>query len=606
MPIYSKESLESLRHRIDLVEVISPYVDLKRAGSSYKGLCPFHDEKSPSFMIQKGDAHYHCFGCGAHGDAIHFLMTYQRLNFSEAVESLAEKFHVHLDIVEGKNEYTGPSKKVLKEALDKASRFFHFYLLHTPEGHEALNYLFKREISLDFIRQFHIGLAPKAPGMLRKILHEQYVSDELMLSAGLLAEKSSGGYRDFFQDRITFPIHEPSGMVIGFSARKYKEDTYGGKYVNSPETPLFKKSRILFGLNHCRRRIAKERRAIIVEGQIDALRLIKEGFNFTVAGQGTAFGEGHVQELLQLGVSEIYLALDSDEAGMEAAAKIGNLFQLEGVEVYVASLPAGSDPDSFLRQEGPDKFSKLLEERKSYLNFLVEFHQREINISSPAGKNELVQILTRQIRRWKHSLMVHESLKEVARLLQVPEHIIGVGQEYSPNIHIRKSASIGLQTIDPIKILDSDFLRWLLLMGGQVPSLIKLAEANIAPEHLFNGSCQRIYRTYLGRARQHLPCDVLSLIEEEEDQELLSGIMDKRVNVDRAEENFIETVQKILDRNWMEKREEVKRKIQSGKCTDEEAVLLLKEFDELKKVQPKVMLNVNQKLISQGVERSVI
>lgn len=591
MPIYTKESLENLRQRIDLVEVISSHVELKRSGASYKGLCPFHDEKTPSFMIQTGDAHYHCFGCGAHGDAIHFLMTLQRLSFSDAVESLAEKFHVHLDIIEGKTEYKGPSKKVLKDALEKASRFYHHFLLHTPEGHEAMKYLFEREIFTDFIRRFKVGLAPSQSGMLRKILHEQEVSDEVMVAAGLLSPKAAGGYRDFFQERITFPICDPAGMVIGFSARKYKEDTFGGKYVNTSETPLFKKSRILFGLNHCRRRIAKERRAIIVEGQIDALRLIKEGFDFTVAGQGTAFGEGHVQELMNLGVSQVYLALDSDEAGLEAAAKIGNLFQNEGVEVHVVQFPRGTDPDSFIREEGAAKFIALLEETKPYLQFLIQFHARAMNIATPAGKNELVQVLTRQIRGWKHSLMVHESLKSIAQLLQVPEHMIGVGQEYTPNIHIRKTASVGQQAIDPSRILESDFLRWLLLMGGQVPQLVKIASANIEPHYLFNPACQRIYQAYLHRARNNLPCDILSLVGEEEDQELLSSIMDKKVKLERAEQDFMETVQKILDRNWMEKREEIKRKIQSGSCSDEEALLLLRNFDDLKKAQPKIVIS---------------
>src|SRR5262249_1487277 len=157
-------------------------------------------------------------------------------------------------------------------------------------------------------------------------------------------------------ERITFPICDAAGAVIGFSARKYLETTFGGKYINTPETPLFKKSRVLFGLNFSRRRIAKEKKAIIVEGQIDALRLIKAGFNLTVAGQGTAFGEGHVKELLNLGVSEVFLALDGDEAGREATHKIGNLFQKEGIEVRVVNLPGKSDPDTFLKEKGPEAF----------------------------------------------------------------------------------------------------------------------------------------------------------------------------------------------------------------------------------------------------------
>lgn len=352
MAIYTKESLDTLRQKVDLVDVLSSHIELKKAGASYKALCPFHDEKSPSFMVQRGDTHYHCFGCGAHGDAITFLMMYLKMGFGDAVESLAERFSVRLEVVEGGPERKGPSKAALKEALEAACRFYHMILLHTHEGHEALKYLHGRSIDLDFIRQFHIGLAPKTPGLFRKTMHALGFQDALLQEAGLLADGREGRLRDFFYDRITFPIRDAAGAVIGFSARKYKEETFGGKYVNTSETALFKKSRVLFGLNYSRRRIAKERKALIVEGQIDALRLIQAGFNITVAGQGTAFGEGHARELVALGIQDVFLALDADDAGQEATKKIGNMFQKNGVGVRVVKMPFGSDPDAFLREKG--------------------------------------------------------------------------------------------------------------------------------------------------------------------------------------------------------------------------------------------------------------
>ena len=332
MAVFTKDSLETLRQRIDLVDLLSSHIELKRTGAAYKALCPFHDE-TPSFTIQKGDTHYHCFGCGAHGDAIQFLMEHVKMSFSDAVESLAQRFHVHLERAEETAEKKGPSKAVLKAALEHACRFYHFMLLHSPQGHIVLQYLYKRGLDLDFIRHFQAGWAPPTPGMMRHVLHDKLVTDDIMVDAGLLQAREGGGFRDFFSDRITFPIRDASSTVIGFSARKYKEETFGGKYVNTPETPLFKKSKVLFGLNYSRKRIAKDRKAIIVEGQIDALRLIQAGFNFTVAGQGTAFGEGHVKELTTLGINQAYLALDGDDAGQQAAYKIGNLFQKEGVEV---------------------------------------------------------------------------------------------------------------------------------------------------------------------------------------------------------------------------------------------------------------------------------
>lgn len=584
MVIFSKDSLETLRQRIDLPEVLSAHIEMKRSGSHYKALCPFHDEKTPSFSIQKGDTHYHCFGCGAHGDAIQFLMTYTKMSFLDAVESLAQRFHVHLEKVEG-NEKPGPNKGLLKEALEHACQFYHFMLLHTAEGHAALNYLYQRGIDLDFIKQFMVGLAP-ASGMLRKALHSKYVKDEIMLEAGLISSgKEEGWYRDFFSDRIMFPIRDATGAVIGFSGRKYKEETFGGKYVNTAETALFKKSRVLFGLNYSRKRIAKERRVIIVEGQIDALKLIHAGFNFTVAGQGTAFGEGHVKELVNLGVNHVFLALDSDTAGLEATYKIGHLFQKIGIEVRVVQLPSGSDPDAFLRQYGPEKFVKLLESSIDYLTFLVQYQGRGVNLDSPAGKNALLQELSAQIRKWDQPVMVHESLRKLAQLTKTPEEMIGVGQEHVPNLFIKKSASIGQQSVDADRVMESDCLRWLLLMGSSLPHFVDIVKLNLQPSHFRVDICRALYQAYLDHYVHQKPCDYLTLalhLDENEGQVLMTELLQKKVNRDKAEEHYIQSVQRVLDRNWMEERETIKRQIQSSTCSDEEVLVLVKKFDALK------------------------
>lgn len=601
MPIYTKDSLEKLRQRVDIVEVLSSHIELKKTGAAYKALCPFHDEKSPSFTVQKGDTHYHCFGCGAHGDAIQFLMTHQKLSFHESVETLAQKFSIPLEVVEGGEEYKGPSKSMLKEALELASQFYHFYLMHTAEGHQVLKYLYARGLDLTFIKHFMIGLAPKEEGFFRKYMHSKFVSDEIMIEAGLLSLTSSQRKREFFNERVTFPIYSSAGSVIGFSARKYVDSTFGGKYINTPETPLFKKSRVLFGLNYCKRRIAKEQKAIIVEGQIDALRLIQEGFNITVAGQGTAFGEGHVKELINLGISQVYLALDSDNAGREAVCKIGDLFQKEGIEVYVVNLPEGSDPDSFLIKNGPEKFLKLLGESKDYLTHIVEYHSRNKDLNSPAVKNQLMHDLIHQIRRWDHPLVVHESLRKLALLMRVPENMIGVGQEHVPNIYIKKQASVGLQTIDPDRILESDLLRWLLLMGGTLPWLVEIARTNLKESDFYVSVCRHIYKTFMENTNSNHTCDLLELVahlDDAEGQLVLADLLMKKIDKDHAEKHFIETVQKILNRNWMQLREEIKMKIQSGQCSEDEVYALVKQFDDLKRAPPIIQASEKPKNFS--------
>ncbi len=590
MGTFTRESLEALRSRIDLVEVLNPHVKLQKAGAAYKALCPFHDEKSPSFVIQRGDSHYHCFGCGAHGDAIAFLMTYLKMSFVEAVESLGQRFGVQLEESDRfSSEPKGPSKALLKDALDKAARFYHFCLLHTQEGHSALTYLYARGIDLGFIRQFQIGYAPRIPGLFLSAMREQKVLEPLLKEAGLFNAKG----REFFFDRITIPILDPMGSVIGFSARSYKPDTFGPKYVNTPETLLFKKSKVLFGLSYSRKRIAREKKALIVEGQFDALRLIYAGFDWTVAGQGTAFGEDHVKELAQLGVRQAVLALDGDNAGREAAVKIGNLLQKEGIDVRVASLEEKCDPDLLLRERGPEELRKILESGSEYIPFLIAHLSKSINPQTPAGKNELVQTIAGKIRQWDHPLMIHESLRKLARLTQTPESIVGAPEENAPQIYIKRAASVNSGiTIDPDRILEADLLRWLIVANPQAKFFAEIAQLNIRLEHFRLSAARSIYEKVVCAALEGRECDLLSLaidLENPEQQIFLAEILQKRVNREKAQEGFAEAVQRLLERYWMQLREDIKLKIYSGAGSEEEVLELARRFDEIKRARPQVV-----------------
>ncbi len=588
MGSFSRTSLEQLRSRIDLVEVLTPYLKLQRAGAAYKALCPFHEERSPSFVVQKGDSHYHCFGCGAHGDAIQFLMTHLRMSFVESVETLAERFQVPLEEeISDPSIPKGPPKALLKDVLEKAVEFYHFYLCHTPEGHAALDYLYSRGIDLEFIRTFQFGLAPKAGGLLVRTLREQKFTDALLEEAGLLAKG-----REFFSDRITIPIRDAVGSCIGFSARKFKADTFGGKYINTAETSLFKKSKVLFGLSYSRKNIAKERRALIVEGQIDALRLISSGYAWTVAGQGTAFGETHAKELIHLGVRQVYLAFDGDSAGQEAAVKVGNLFSKEGIEVLVVALPEKSDPDQILMERGPQEWQKLLESSADYLSFIVRHCSKTINVETPAGKNELVMLIAKRVREWDHPLMVHESLRKLAKLTGTPEGLIGASAEPPPQIYVKRSQSVTFTDIDPDRILEADLLRWLLLMGPTTPQLWQIAEANLNADHFRVAAAKGLFNKLMTSPKDQT-FDLLSLaihLDDAEQQLFMAEILQKKVNREKAMSCFIETVQRLLDRHWMHEREEIKMKIYSGQCSEAEVLALAKRFDEIKRQRPQTVV----------------
>lgn len=580
MATISKESLETLRDKVDLVDLIGSYVDLKKAGAAYKALCPFHDEKTPSFTLQKGDKHYHCFGCGAHGDAIQFLTDHLKMNFADAVETLAEKYHVPLIKSEEEKEQ-GPSKKEIKRALELAHKLFQFNLFETEEGHEALVYLRSRGIDFAFCEAFQLGYALKEPGLLKKWLNNNKISNDIAKEAGLL----NSAQRDFFQERILFPIKDASGAVIGFSGRKFREETFGGKYINTPETPVFKKSKVLFGLDLCRKRIVKDRRAIIVEGQIDCLRLIYAGLNFVVAGQGTAFGEGHVRELIQLGVEEVYLALDSDDAGEEATKKVGNFFQKEGIGVKVVVLPNGEDPDSFVRREGIEAFTRKLEEGMEYLEFLVKYEAKSLNIKTPSGKNEWVQRLTAIVKSWNSPLMVHESLKRLAELTEVPAEMVGVGIPEIPQTFVKRSMSINGFQIDPDRILEGDLLRWLMLERNE--EFNRLAFCHLDVDDFKVRACQTLFEALKSDPDKDL-FSISASLDDIEAKMILAELIQKKVNREKAKPMFLDTLQKLLDRNWMRKREEIKIKIQSNQYSEEEVFSLIAQFDELKKSPPKV------------------
>lgn len=590
MSLYSKESLDTLRSRVDLLEVVSSHIPMQKSGASYKACCPFHEEKTPSFMIQKGDTHYHCFGCGAHGDAIAFLMGYMKMSFVEAIESLAERFQVALERVEQEEAEKGPSKSQLKNALDKACRYYHFILLHTEEGQEALKYLYKRGIDLAFIRKFQVGYALKESDALMNLLKAEGISEEILIETGLMSITSTGRRRDFFQERITFPIRDAMGAVIGFSARKFREETFGGKYINTQETPLFKKSHVLFGLSYSRQTIAKERKALIVEGQIDALRLIHSGFTYTVAGQGTAFGEGHVRELLNLGVNHVYLALDADKAGKEAAVKIGDLFQHKGIEVSVVEMSEGSDPDSFLKEKGPDEFAKLLGGAKEYLQFVYSY-MAGTGPLSPSKKNEIVEHLVAKIKRWEHPVLVHESLRKLASIAGVPEATLGMGAHVAQGF-IKRSEMVAKFSIDPNKILETDLIRWILLASENQNKWIELARKNIRPEQMKTASCRSLYQALLTSYEQGQPADLLSLgsiATTPEEQQVLTDLMQRKINLQKVEEGVKESIRKILLRHWMEERESIKIQIQNSNSSEEEVLLLAKKFDELKKKPPEII-----------------
>ncbi|MBI5274724.1 MAG: DNA primase [Chlamydiales bacterium] len=586
MVAYTQESLQNLRDKINLIEVISSYIPLKRSGSSHKALCPFHNEKNPSFLVQQGEKHYHCFGCGAHGDAIAFLMNYLNMSFVEAIDTLAEKYDVILEKMEGKQDKPSKNTQGLKDVLNKISRFYHFYLLHTQEGHVALEYLYKRGMDLSFIRMFQIGFAPKDDKVFWKVVQEYSITEEQLFDCGLI--KIDPQRKTFFHDRVTIPIHDSVGNVIGFSCRKISDQILGPKYINTPETPLFKKSKILFGLRDCRRTIAKEKKVIVVEGQIDTLRLIQEGYDYVLSAGGTAFGEEHVKELIYLGVQKAYVAFDGDTAGINAAVKTGQLLQKKGIEVFVLVFDKDEDPDSILLKKGPLQFKTYLENAIEYLPFLLRFYSSTINFQSPAGKNEVVKKMVEQIKEWEEPLMVHEGIKKIAQICDVPLSIV---QDDIPKVTPAFKSYINVNDLrfDPDKRLEMNLIRYMILSAHIDSKIYRFIMGNIKVGDLQVEVCRNLFQMIIAKIEKENKLDLIHFAIELDNihlQEFFSEVMQKKGIDEKMEDAAKEVVKKILNRNWMMQREKIKNEIQSGRYSEEEVLSLAKQFDILKSAPP--------------------
>ena len=388
-----KETIEEIRARCDIVDVVGAYLpELRRRGSTHKCNCPFHKEKTPSFTVNDARQIFHCFGCGAGGDVFRFVMDYEKVDFITAVKVLAERAGVEIVFEGGQPEQSG-NKDVLYKLHTDAAAFYHRMLLDHPDAAEARRYLEERELSLDMIKAFQIGYAPKGwEELLGRAVKKGYSADQLE-AAGLVVPSDRNGkasHYDRFRNRVMFPICDQLGRVIGFSGRIINQAEKGAKYVNSPETLLFKKNRVLFAFDKARKPIVELRQVIVVEGQIDAIRCHQAGIENVVASQGTALTENHAR-LIKRYADEVILVLDADAAGVKAALASSEIFIANELSVRVVTLPEKEDPDSLIRKKGAEALAGLIQEAVGALDFLIDALEHQEDMNTEAGRMRVVQ-----------------------------------------------------------------------------------------------------------------------------------------------------------------------------------------------------------------------
>jgi DNA primase len=379
MPRISDESIQKVAESSDIVEIISGYFPLKRAGTSFRAICPFHKEKSPSFHVNPSRQSFHCFGCGAGGGVFRFVMDYEHLDFPTTVRRLAQRAGIAL--IE-ENDPVEKSRRDLRSRLltlhREASAWFHMNLLRNREAEHARAYLKKRGLTKEIALAWQLGYAPAGWETLREwALSKGFTRDEL-LQGGLLTAKEGdqqGGY-DRFRDRLMFPIRNDYGEPVAFSGRILNDSQKEAKYVNSPETPIFSKGRVLFGLDKSKRSLIDEESAIVLEGQIDLISAFEHGVTNVVAPQGTAFTSDQAR-LLRRFVERVTLCFDSDTAGQNAVERSLPALLSAGIEVLVAGLPSGQDPDSLIREKGVDAFRQQILEARDFFDHTIERAQKE-------------------------------------------------------------------------------------------------------------------------------------------------------------------------------------------------------------------------------------
>lgn len=407
---YSDELIEEVRSKNDIVDVISSYVKLQKKGSSYFGLCPFHNEKSPSFSVSRQKQMYYCFGCGAGGNVFTFLMEYENYSFLEALKYLADRAGVELPRQELSKEARerADTKAILLEINKAAARYFYIQLKER-QGERALAYLKGRQLGDDTIRAFGLGYANKYSDDLYRYLKGQGYQDDMIAKAGLITVDEKHGVHDKFWNRVMFPIMDANSRVIGFGGRVMGDGK--PKYLNSPETMIFDKSRNLYGLN--RARSSRKSYFLLCEGYMDVISLHQAGFTNAVASLGTALTQGHAS-LIKRYVKEVYLTYDSDEAGTKAALRAIPILREAGISAKVIRMEPYKDPDEFIKNLGKEAFEDRIREARNGFLFGVEVLERDYDLASPEGKTDFLKEVARRLGEFEEDIERNNYIEAVA------------------------------------------------------------------------------------------------------------------------------------------------------------------------------------------------
>ena len=536
-----EDVINEIKYRNDIETVISQYVTLKRRGKNLVGLCPFHGEKTPSFTVYPETSSFYCFGCGVGGDVFTFTGLIENLDYIESIKHLAEKSGVTLPD-SGYDDSMLRLKNRIYDINKETGRFFHSHLL-TDEGKWARDYLLGRGLSVSTIKHFGLGAAPDSWDALINHLKSKGYTIEEMLAANVIGKSNRGSYYDRFRRRVMFPIINIRGNVVGFSGRAMPgEDKQGGKYVNTSDTPVYKKSNNLFGMNFAKNHCAES--IILVEGNMDVISLHQAGFKNAVAPLGTAFTEEQAS-LLARYTKEVLLTMDADEAGQKAIKRASEILEKTGLKTRVISIPDGKDPDEFIKKNGPDRFRALIEGAVSDIEYKLLMAAKDIDLDADDGKlkylsaaaeiiAEQSDIMTRDIyigrlsdkygvSRTALETKVKELRKRYVRVREKKEIDGIMNPRFTKN------------DVNPEKRLSvkgTNAEETLIAVLMQHPDFYKIAEEKLPPDKMITSLNRRIYETILSTLREGRALDISVFAEKLLPAEL--GLLVSLQNSDKA------------------------------------------------------------------------
>ena len=546
----SKETIEEIRSRNNIVDVISSYVpDLRRRGGTFKCCCPFHNEKTPSFTVNQERQIFKCFGCGIGGDVFKFVQEYDKVDFLGAIQILADRVGVEV-IDDNKKSDSKSGKEVLLKLHADAAAFYHNNLLKGKNAEACRKYLIDRDLPEEIIKEFQIGYASDDWEGLYSRARKKGYSNEEMKNAGLVISKKK--CYDRFRNRLMFPISDSIGRVIGFSGRAITQDDKSAKYVNSPETLIFHKGNILFAFDKARKKIVEKKQIVIVEGQIDAIRCHQVGLNNVVASQGTALTDQHAR-LIKRYADEVILIFDADNAGVEAALKTSELFISYELIVRVAMLPQKEDPDSLIRSKNGNALRKLIDNAPSALSYLIMIMEKREDQDTEIGRKRLIETILKFINQCPLATWKREMLNYAAEYLNLPLNDLLKDEK---KLFIKKS----FKDEDEPEIYGSAITHYNKHEQYVIFFLIKYYDECITifqkylDDYVFSDSvCKSFYKKLMQKNYEELR-KLQELSEEEKD--CFSEY--EELSVDYEEET-IDSANKLIKKSWYNYLNEVKK-----------------------------------------------